>query len=109
MYFFTNYACNLNYVDDEMRKTLPPSDCRHRPDQRFMEESNLDMAAAEKHRLEEKQRAIRKHREKNNIEYRCKYFEQVLDSISGEMMYKYNGKYWDKRKEMEYADMPDLY
>jgi len=74
-----------------------------------MEEENLDKAAAEKHRLEEKQRAIRKHREKNNIEYRCKYFEQVLDSISGEMMYKYNGEYWDKRKQMEYADMPDLY
>ncbi len=109
MYFFTKYACNLNYIDEEMKKSLPLTDCRRRPDQRLMEEANFDQAAAEKHRLEEKQRAVRKHREKNHIEYKCKYFEQVLDSISGEMMYKYNGKYWEMRKKMDYGDMPDLY
>ncbi len=37
MYFFTKYACNLNYLDDDMKKTLPPTDCRRRPDQRLME------------------------------------------------------------------------
>jgi oxysterol-binding protein 1 len=109
MYFFTKYACNLNYLDDEMKKSLPPTDCRRRPDQRLMEQGLYDPAAAEKHRLEEKQRAVRKQREKTNDEYRCKYFEQVLDSISGEMMYKYNGRYWDKRRKMDYGDMPDLY
>ncbi len=75
MYFFGYHTCNLNYLDDEMKKTLPPTDCRRRPDQRFMEEGNYDRAADEKHRLEEKQRAVRKHREKSNIEYKCKYFE----------------------------------
>jgi hypothetical protein len=75
MYFFTKFCCNLNYIDDEMKKTLPPTDCRRRPDQRLMEEAKFDPAAAEKHRLEEKQRAVRKYREKNNIEYKCKYFE----------------------------------
>jgi hypothetical protein len=77
--------------------------------QRLMEATQFDPAAAEKHRLEEKQRAVRKEREKAGIEYKCKYFEQVLDPISGQMMYKYNGRYWDKRKNMDYADMPDLY
>jgi hypothetical protein len=38
MYFFSYYACNLNYLDEEMKKTLPPTDCRRRPDQRLMEE-----------------------------------------------------------------------
>jgi len=74
-----------------------------------MEEGNYDRAADEKHRLEEKQRAVRKHREKNNIEYKCKYFEQVLDKYSGEMMYQFNNTYWEKRKGLQYADMPDLY
>ena len=54
MYGFSNFSINLNYCDDEMRKTLPPTDTRRRPDQRYMEEGNYDMAAEEKHRLEEK-------------------------------------------------------
>jgi hypothetical protein len=54
MYFFTKFACNLNYIDEEMKKTLPPTDCRRRGDQRLMEEAKFDPAAAEKHRLEEK-------------------------------------------------------
>jgi len=32
MYFFGFHTCNLNYLDDEMKKTLPPTDCRRRPD-----------------------------------------------------------------------------
>jgi hypothetical protein len=54
MYGFANFTLNLNYIDDEMRKSLPPSDCRFRPDSRWMEEGDLDKATIEKHRLEEK-------------------------------------------------------
>jgi len=32
MYGFGYFACNLNYVDEEMKKTLPPTDTRRRPD-----------------------------------------------------------------------------
>jgi hypothetical protein len=44
----------LNFIDEDMKKTLPPTDTRRRPDQRLMEEGNYDKAADEKHRLEEK-------------------------------------------------------
>ena len=54
MYGFTEFTCNLNYINDEMRKTLPPTDTRLRPDQRLMEQAKYDEAAQEKHRLEEK-------------------------------------------------------
>ena len=53
-YFFGNHTINLNYVDNEMLKTLPPTDCRRRMDQRLMEEGKYDEASDEKHRLEEK-------------------------------------------------------
>jgi len=53
-YAFGYYTINLNYIDDEMKKYLPPTDCRRRMDQRLMEEGKLDLAAAEKHRLEQK-------------------------------------------------------
>ncbi|CAL8068439.1 unnamed protein product [Calicophoron daubneyi] len=39
---------------------LPPTDCRLRPDIRAMESGDLKTAAAEKNRLEEKQRAVRR-------------------------------------------------
>lgn len=54
MYGFGYYSINLNYIDDEMKKTLPPTDTRRRADQRYMEEGRYDEAADEKHRLEEK-------------------------------------------------------
>ena len=74
-----------------------------------MEEGDFDRAAEEKHRLEEKQRAVRKKREHEGIEYKAKYFYQTLDKYSGETMYEFNNIYWEKRKNQDYADMPDLY
>ena len=56
MYAFGTFTINLNYIDEEMKKTLPPTDTRRRPDQRYMEEGKYDLAASEKNRLEDKQR-----------------------------------------------------
>lgn len=108
-YGFGYFTCNLNYCDDEMLRYLPPTDCRRRPDQRFMEEGDYDRAAEEKHRLEEKQRTIRKQKEAMGIEYKPRYFEQVDDQYSGEKMYQFNNIYWEKRKNLDYADLPDLF
>lgn len=79
MYGFHQYASNLNYIDEEMKRTLPPTDCRRRPDQRKMEEGNYDVAADEKHRLEEKQRAVRKQNEHSGIVHKANFFDQSLD------------------------------
>lgn len=92
-----------------MKKTLPPTDCRRRGDQRLMEEGDYDRAAEEKHRLEEKQRAVRKQREAQGIEWVPRYFNQTIDPISGEKIYEFNNKYWDMRKKLAYSDLPDLY
>lgn len=59
-YNFSTFACQLN----EMEDGVAPTDCRHRPDQRFMENGNWDEANLEKSRLEEKQRETRKARQK---------------------------------------------
>jgi len=47
-----------------MEDEVAPTDSRRRPDQRLMEQSDWDGANKEKHRLEEKQRAARRLREK---------------------------------------------
>ncbi len=59
-YNFSAFASQLN----EMEDGVAPTDCRHRPDQRFMENGNWDEANLEKSRLEEKQRETRKARQK---------------------------------------------
>ena len=58
-YNFTILACQLN----EPEEGVAPTDSRRRPDQRLMEEGFWDEANAEKVRLEEKQRLVRKLRE----------------------------------------------
>ena len=60
MYFFTELALTLN----EAEEGVAPTDSRQRPDQRLMEAGRWDEANAEKQRLEEKQRSVRRERER---------------------------------------------
>lgn len=63
-YQFTYFAMSLNEMEDGMKvpTTLCPTDSRLRPDIRKLETGDIDGAAAEKTRLEEKQRETKKHR-----------------------------------------------
>ena len=47
-----------------------PTDSRKRPDQRLLEEGNVDAASSEKYRLEEKQRAARRLRQSRKEEWK---------------------------------------
>lgn len=59
-YFFTALALTLNELEDG----VAPTDSRRRPDQRLMEDGRWDEANSEKQRLEEKQRSVRRERER---------------------------------------------
>lgn len=63
MYFFSSLALTLN----EPEEGVAPTDSRHRPDQRLMEDGRWDEANAEKQRLEEKQRTTRREREREAV------------------------------------------
>jgi hypothetical protein len=56
-YGFTRFAIELNELDDELRKQLPPTDTRFRPDQRLLETGQIDRAEKEKARIEQAQRS----------------------------------------------------
>ncbi|KAL4640594.1 oxysterol-binding protein 1 isoform X2 [Arapaima gigas] len=60
MYYFSSLALTLN----EPEEGVAPSDSRRRPDQRLMEHGRWEEANAEKQRLEEKQRSVRRERER---------------------------------------------
>lgn len=57
-YNLTPFAISLNELTPSLREKLPPTDSRLRPDQRFLENGEYEMANAEKLRLEHLQRQV---------------------------------------------------
>ena len=37
------------------------------------------------------------------------YFEETYDDISGELIYKYKGGYWEDRKNKKFDKFPDIF
>ncbi|KAL8649572.1 MAG: hypothetical protein Q9226_005525, partial [Calogaya cf. arnoldii] len=64
-YGFTNFATQLNEITSMEFNKIPPTDSRLRPDQRKLEEGDVDGAEAMKGRLEEAQRKRRKEQDGN--------------------------------------------
>ena len=108
-FYFSDFTINLNNINDELKKVLPPSDSRFRPDQRALENQEIDLASSEKHRLEEKQRIRRKENEKLKIKHKPLYFEETYDDLTGELIYKYTGHYFEDRAEKKFNKFLDLY
>lgn len=51
-YWMTDVGINLNYLDEDLEKVLPPTDAWRWPDMRAMEEGDFEKAEQEKGRLE---------------------------------------------------------
>ncbi|KAM4707860.1 oxysterol-binding protein 2 isoform 2-T2 [Discoglossus pictus] len=115
MYYFSELALTLNELDD----TVAPTDSRFRPDQRLMENGKWDEANAEKHRLEEKQRAVRRRREAEAVEaleegtdyegYQPQWFERKIDPYTGELVCVYKGGYWEAKEKQDWSLCPDIF
>ncbi|KAM8901477.1 oxysterol-binding protein-related protein 6 isoform 2-T2 [Lycaon pictus] len=109
-YGFTRFAIELNELDPVLKDLLPSTDARFRPDQRFLEEGNLEAAAAEKQRVEELQRSRRRYMEENNLEHIPKFFKKVIDANQREAWVS-NDTYWELRKDPGFSkvDSPVLW
>ncbi|XP_056405222.1 oxysterol-binding protein-related protein 2 [Hyla sarda] len=105
MYNFTNFAVALNELDKDLESTLAPTDCRLRPDIRYMENGDLDQASKAKERLEEKQRAARRERAKTGEEWRTRWFTQGTNPHTKTSDWLYTGGYFDRN----FTDCPDIY
>lgn len=79
---------------------LPPTDTRFRPDQRALEEGDLNKAESLKLQLESMQRDRRKRREELNVTYEPRWFSSKQDDT-----WEYNGKYWESRKNPGFANL----
>eukprot|EP00347_Sterkiella_histriomuscorum_P008454 403345039 len=110
MYGFSHFMLQVNYLPNFLRNQLPPTDTRWRPDQRALENGDMKTAAYEKNRLEEKQRVVRRYREKFNIEHKPVYFEEWKNTEDDMMYFRYNGTYFEQdRITKDWRRLPDLY
>lgn len=116
-YCFSRFTIGLNELTPKLKDALPPTDSRFRPDQRALEDGNLEMATPEKLRLEEKQRQARKKRKEQGQEWKCRWFQQrvlgasqVKSAADGdaEPTWIFNGQYWDARESRAWQDCPDI-
>ncbi|XP_043987504.1 oxysterol-binding protein-related protein 6 isoform X2 [Gambusia affinis] len=103
-YGFTRFAIELNELCPELKDALPRTDARFRPDQRYLEEGNVEMAASEKQRIEDAQRARRKWNEENDIKHQPRFFKKMVDANHRERWVS-NNMYWELRKNPGFINM----
>ncbi|XP_028309421.1 oxysterol-binding protein-related protein 2-like isoform X2 [Gouania willdenowi] len=105
MYNFTSFAMTLNELEPGAERLLAPTDSRLRPDIRAMENGDIDLSSREKERLEEKQRAARRERSKDEEEWTPRWFHQGSSPHTGAEDWLYSGGYFDRN----YSHCPDIY
>ncbi|KAF2396010.1 hypothetical protein EJ06DRAFT_500898, partial [Trichodelitschia bisporula] len=93
----TPFVLTLNALPSNLKPLLAPTDTRLRPDQRAMEDGEYDLAATEKNRVEEKQRAARRRREQDGTEFVPRWFVKDRCSVTGEEYWRFEGGYWRDR------------
>ena len=98
MFGFPKWSIEMSNLTKEQLLYICPSDSRLRPDQRAYENGDVDLAAAEKHRLEESQRRRRRIRKENDEQFTPRWFRKVEDVDTGEETYEYIGGYWETRE-----------
>jgi len=107
-FYFSHFTLQLNYLPEALKKVLPPTDCRMRPDQRALENGDLKLAATEKLRIEDKQRAARKELEAKHLKYKPVYFDEEVTS-SGLKMYNFNYQYWKDREKQDWSKLSNIF
>ncbi|XP_050355823.1 oxysterol-binding protein-related protein 3-like isoform X5 [Nymphalis io] len=90
-YGFTRFAIELNELEPGLREVLPHTDTRFRPDQRALEEGDVEAAEQFKHQLEQSQRE----RRRDSAEHTPSWFRKSMES--GEETWVFGGEYWRAR------------
>ncbi|KZT53448.1 hypothetical protein CALCODRAFT_501126 [Calocera cornea HHB12733] len=111
----TPFAITLNDLPKDpnlLKKWLPITDCRLRPDQRAFEEGRYEEANGLKSAQEDYQRVIRRARERGELPpHRPRWFTAEIDEQTGDRVWRptmRDGKveYWVEREEAGLAGRP---
>ena len=110
-YGMTTFAAALNELTDIEHGKIPETDSRLRPDQRALEEGDVDTAEDLKTRLEERQRVRRKALEAKGKSWEPRWFSKV-ESGDGDVVWsRKTGEegYWEERAKGEWRDVPRVF
>lgn len=120
-YGLTVFASSLNEITPIEGAQLPPTDSRLRPDQRRLEEGDVDTAEDVKGRLEEAQRRRRKVMEEHGREWTPRWFDKkrrTEDGVGGgvgddeeEVWAAKGGKegYWESRGRGDWSGCEGIF
>ncbi|KAI9671953.1 MAG: hypothetical protein M1817_002316 [Caeruleum heppii] len=116
-YGLTSFAATLNEITSIEQDMLAPTDSRVRPDQRLVEEGDLDRAEEVKAALEQKQRERRKVMEEQGRDWVPRWFEKVDDGVDGggsqpEEVWKLKGGkegYWERRERRDWGEVVGIF
>jgi hypothetical protein len=109
-YGFTTFAATLNQITTVEEGHIPSTDSRLRPDQRALEDGDVDKAEALKARLEERQRGRRRVMEEHGEEWTPKWFVKAGVEGGEEIWRLKGGKdgYWEARAKGEWSGVVDV-
>jgi hypothetical protein len=111
-YGFPTFTASLNETTPVEQGKLPPTDSRLRPDQRALEDAELDTAEELKARLEEKQRDRRRELEEKGGTYRPRWFTRVSESDGDDIAWRLKtGKdgYWEERAKGDWTGVMPIF
>ncbi|KGO65422.1 Oxysterol-binding protein [Penicillium italicum] len=111
-YGLTSFAATLNEITPIEDKHLPATDSRLRPDQRALENGDLDHAEEVKVQLEEGQRARRRDMENAGESWVPRWFTRVSDDSDGEVAWRLKGGkdgYWEERARGSWSNVVHVF
>lgn len=109
-YNWTKWAITLNEpVKEGTQDRIAPTDSRFRPDQRALENGDMDMAGDRKLLLEEGQRARRKELDEAGGKYAPRWFRKVVDEETGREYFRFTGDYFRCKSEQDWSRCDDLF
>lgn len=114
-YGLTTFAAALNQITSIEEGHVAPTDSRFRPDQKALEDGDLDHAEALKARLEERQRSRRRVMEEHGEEWKPRWFTKVDASdaaaLGDEEVWRLKGGkdgYWESRERGTWEGVVDV-
>jgi oxysterol-binding protein-related protein 3/6/7 len=110
-YGFTRFALELNEITEDIKDHLPLTDSRFRPDQRHLENGNVENAELEKQRIEEMQRSRRREMESRGEEHKPLWFQINKENIinNHEKEWNFSNQYWLKRENPGFQNIKNLF
>jgi hypothetical protein len=111
-YGLTTFAAALNQITSIEENHIPPTDSRFRPDQKALEDGDLDKAEALKAKLEERQRGRRRVMEEHGEEWKPRWFSKMEPGeVGDEEVWKLKGGkegYWESRERGTWEGVVDV-